>query len=263
MSRKRTKTVIDIIPGYTAKQSQFIRGEIGVDELDGRFFRHFLKNAIAAKDDYLIETAQNLLDFFKEEARERNHMRARERNRRLYNSEEIVWSQPKSTEYTEHQKKIIRDEIPIDSVHTNELVSICKKAKAAGDTELYDMIYEIISERRDESRQKSIVLNKDLKRLSDKYDDFKNRDYLTPYEEAVLTYEVDRDELSTEHLEHIVEVVRKSGDENKIAMAEQILNYRKNPESIYVTNDVDEAISIYEKIIGLPFRRLNTWFAED
>ena len=52
MSRKKSKPSIEIIPGYTAKQSQFIRGEVTVDELDGRFFRHFLKNAIAAKDEY-------------------------------------------------------------------------------------------------------------------------------------------------------------------------------------------------------------------
>ena len=69
MSRRKSKPSVEIIPGYTAKQSQFIRGEITVDELDGRFFRCFLKNAIAANDEYYIETAKNLLEHFKEESK--------------------------------------------------------------------------------------------------------------------------------------------------------------------------------------------------
>ena len=130
MPRRKTKSSVEIIPGYTAKQSQFIRGEITVDELDGRFFRCFLKNAIAANDEYYIETAKNLLEHFKEEAKVKNQERARERGQRILHGKEIVWKQPKSTEYTERQKKIARDEIPFEEVHTNELVSLCKKSKS-------------------------------------------------------------------------------------------------------------------------------------
>ena len=78
MPRRKTKPSVEIIPGYTAKQSQFIRGEITVDELDGRFFRCFLKNAIAANDEYYIETAKNLLEHFKEESKTKNRERANE-----------------------------------------------------------------------------------------------------------------------------------------------------------------------------------------
>ncbi len=263
MSRKKSKPSIEIIPGYTAKQSQFIRGEITVDELDGRFFRYFLKNAIAANDECYIETAKNLLEYFKEEAKIKNQERARERGRRIFHGEEIVWKQPKSTEYTERQKKIVRDEIPFEKVHTNELVSLCKKARAVGDEQLADMIYDFILDRRElEHKKKLNALHKNSSPYTDIGDDFEDRDYLTLWEEGVLRNDIDPEECSTKHLEHILDVVRKSNNETYIKVAERLVAYRHDPSIVYITQDTEEALAIIEKITGLPIRRRNTWFID-
>lgn len=263
MSKRKSKPSIEIIPGYTAKQSQFIRGEITVDELDGRFFRYFLKNAIAAKDEYYIETAKNLIEHFKEETKIKNAERARERSQRILRGEEIVWKQPKSTEYTERQKKIARDEIPFEEVHTNELVSLCKKARAVGDEELADMIYDFILDRREVEQEKKLnLLYKKASPYTDAGDDFKGRDYLTLWEEGVLRNDIDPEECSTEHLEHILDVVRKGNNETYIKVAERLVAYRHDPSIVYITQDTEEALAIIEKITGLPIRRRNTWFID-
>lgn len=263
MSKRKSKPSIEIIPGYTAKQSQFIRGEITVDELDGRFFRYFLKNAIAAKDEYFIETSKNLIEHFKEEAKIKNQERARERSQRILRGEDIVWKQPKSTEYTERQKMIARDEIPFEKVHTNELVSLCKKARAAGDEELADMIYDFILDRREVEHEKKLnLLYKKSSPYTDSGDDFEGRDYLTLWEEGVLRNDIDPEECSTEHLEHILDVVRKGDNEMYIQIAERLVAYRHDPSIVYITHDTEEALAIIEKITGLPIRRRNTWFAD-
>lgn len=263
MPRRKTKPSVEIIPGYTAKQSQFIRGEITVDELDGRFFRYFLKNAIAANDEYYIETAKNLLEHFKEEAKAKSLERARERSRCIFHGETIVWKQPKSTEYTERQKKIARDEIPFEEVHTNELVSLCKKARAAGDEQLADMIYDFILDRREAEQEKKLKhLYKKSSPYTDSGDDFEGRDYLTLWEEGVLRNDIDPEECSTEHLEHILDVVRKGNNETYIKVAERLVVYRHDPSIVYITQDTEEALAIIEKITGIPIRRRNTWFTD-
>lgn len=46
MSKKRTKPIIDTIPGYTEKQTQYIRGEITDNEVNGQFYRWLLISAL-------------------------------------------------------------------------------------------------------------------------------------------------------------------------------------------------------------------------
>lgn len=261
MARKRIKPIVDVIPGYTAKQSMFLRGEISIDEVDGRFFRFLLERAKANNDKDTIETAQALLNYCQEEAKQRNCERARERTRCIYHGEEIAWKQPKSTEYTERQKQIARNEIPLDKLHGNELASLCKKARANGDSELADMIYDLILERREDEKAKR------LKHLYDRkatvyYDDkFEGRDYLTSWEEAVLNNDADPEECSTKHLEHILDIVKKENNEKYIKTAERMVAYRHDPTVCYITHNTEEALRIIEQVIGLPIRRKNTWFA--
>lgn len=265
MSRKRVKPIIDIIPGYTAKQSQFLRGEITVDEVDGRFFRHLLNNAIAINDESNILLAKDLIEYCKDEAKENNRQRERRRGKNLRKGIETIWEKPKTTEYTDYQKKIIRDEIPLEKVSTKDLVLIFKKANALGDYELVGLLEDLIIERHDKERQNRFDT---LKRLSQRErgespDDYQNRHYLTDWERAVLNLEIDSDECSTEHLQHILEVASKTHDERSERIARAMLKYRLQPELVWLHQDTEEALCSIEKVIGLPIRRLNTWFESE
>lgn len=265
MSRKRIKPIIEVIPGYTAKQSQFLRGEITVDELDGRFFRKLLANAIAINDENNILLAKDLIEYCKEEAKERNRERSRQRTHNLLNGIETIWEKPKTTEYTEYQKKIIRDEIPLENVRTRDLVLIFKKANALGNYELAGVFEDLILERHNNERQKCYDgLNKLHQKRNGTYaDNYQERDKLTNWEYAVLNLEIDSDECSTEHLQHILDVATKNNDEKSVRVARAMLKYRLHPELLWLHQDTEKALCSIEATIGLPIRRLNTWFENE
>lgn len=71
MSRKRIKPIIETIPGYTEKQSQYLRGEISDSDVNGKFFSWLLKRAVAANDTEVIKYAEKRLAELKEEAAEK------------------------------------------------------------------------------------------------------------------------------------------------------------------------------------------------
>lgn len=260
-----SKPIIDIIPGYTAKQSQFLRGEITVDEVDGRFFKYLLKNATAINDKENILLAEGLIKYCKEEAIERNRERARQRKHNLLKGIETIWEKPKTTEYTDYQKKIIRDEIPLEKVATKDLVQIFKKANALENYELAGVLEDLILERHSNERKNCFDdLDKLHQRPRKTYtDNYQNRHYLTDWERAVLNLEIDSDECSTEHLQHILEVASKTHDERSERIARAMLKYRSQPELVWLHQDTEEALCSIEKVIGLPIRRLNTWFESE
>lgn len=264
MGRKRVKPVIETIPGYTEKQSQFLRGEVTPDEVDGRFYRLLLKSATAINDIETIALATDLLEYSKEEAKKHNLEKANIRNKKLREGIKIEYRQPKTTGYTEHQKKIIRDEISIEDVHSNELISIMQKAKSVGDMELAELCNAIIKERQEEELQKrkeSVYLLRE--RYDGKSDFFdSSRTTLTKNEIDMLQSKVDDFECTLEHLYHIRDVAKLNNDEKNLRLAELFIQYKKHPEMVYRTQDKNEAMENIERILGIPIRRPKDWFTE-
>ena len=111
---------------YSDAQQKVINGEIQLESLNGYFLRWFLHKAIANNDEELTRKIEEQINLRKAEAYERNKQRAKERQAKIEHDQEIQWKQPKSNEYTEHQKLVVKGEIPIEDVHTNELIYIQK-----------------------------------------------------------------------------------------------------------------------------------------
>lgn len=266
MSRKRVKPIIEIIPGYTAKQSMFIRGELNSDDVDGRFFRRLLSSAKALNDERIIAAANKGILKSKMASEEKKRERSRIRSRKIWAGEDIEWKQPKTNEYTEEQKKVVRGEIPLEKVHGNRLKTIRQKAFNLGDFELSERIDAIMRDRRNscrEERQSRFAkLHSMSSSLGDLGDGYKKRNYLTAEEKQVLLGGIDLDECSLEHLQHILEVVEKDNNEHYIRLAKQLMNYKLHPECVYITDNHEEALQLIEMILEIPLRRPNTWFVE-
>lgn len=255
MSRKRIKPIIETIPGYTEKQSQYLRGEISDSDVDGKFFRWLLKRAVNANDTEVIERAEKRLAELKEESAERNRQNSRESMHRLYRGESPVLKPTKRTEYTERHKQIIRNEIDPKTVHGTELTSILKIARVRNDYQIESLIESIITERRENQRE---ALNKRLCKMKNdsrllKYK--KNDKSLTLEELSLLNCELDSDLFTVEDIEHIIDVCKTTNDTENLKLAELTLQYKQNPRLAYVTQDVDEALSIIEKAVGIPITR--------
>jgi len=264
MGRKKAKSVIEKIPGYTEKQSQFLRGEITCDEVDGRFYRFLLKSATAINDEENIKLAKDLLEYSKNETQKHNLERAIIRHKKIMEGIPIEYRQPKTTEYTEHQKKIIRDEIHMEDVHSNELVSIMQKAKSVGDTELADLVYTIIKERQEAVTEKRLEKFRKFKeRDKNEFNFFdSSRTTLTKDEVDLLQSKFDDSECSLELLYHIRDVAKMNNDEKNLELAELFIQYKQHPEIVYRTQDKNEAMENIERILGIPIRRPKDWFTE-
>ena len=176
---------------------------------------------------------------------------------------EFKWKQPKSNEYTEHQKRVVRGEIPLENVHTKELISIHLKAQNVGDYELSERFFDLISTRQMEAKER--------KRERDSKNQYKriersnlfehnNSTALKKWEQAVLMGALDYNDYSIEQLEHILEVVQAENDEFKIILAENLLLYKEDPKAMYIVRDKGEALDMLEELLGLPIRRTETWF---
>ncbi len=183
---------------YTEKQMQILNGEIPLESVDSRALPWFYKKALANHDVDLAQTIKKRIDILKEEAYKRKIERVVIRERKVRNGELIQWKQPKSNEYTEHQKRIVRNEIPLDKVHSNELISICQKAQNVGDFELSEHMMDIVYERRAASLEKGWQLEKHKSNLTDFESD--NDLGLTVAEYALLQGENHWDESTEEEI---------------------------------------------------------------
>lgn len=245
-------------PAYSEKQLKIISGEISLGSVDGRTAYALYRKAIENCDTELVERAKIRLEQCKEIAKQNNLDRANKRNQ-LKRENEFQWKQPKGKDYTEHQKQVVRGDIPLSKVHTNELIHILLKAKAAGDRELSERMYDLIMSRREEAEERS------LERGSSKDSGYNNVGYengtvLTDWEKQVLNSEVDLDEITLDHLRHMLKLVKEANDETQIKVVEQLIMYKEHPESILITQDHDEAMDGIERLMGRPIRRPNTWF---
>ena len=248
---------------YTEKQLKIINGETPMEKANGKTISWLYKKAVANNDHELAEKAKVRLEELKALKVEKNRRRALTCYH-LKHKGEFEWKQPKSNEYTEHQKLVVRGEIPLSEVHTKELISIHFKAYNNGDFELYERILDLITTRRIESEER----RSRYKNARNKYKDFaslKDCDSgngLSKWEQAVLMCIVELDECSEEQLRHILDIVRKQNNEELIAIATQLLLYKTDPSVLFVVKTHREAIDLLEEMFGQPIRKPDTWFNE-
>jgi len=257
--KKKKERVSKDRNAYTDKQLRIINGEQGPDELTGRTYLAILNKAKLRGDKAIAEFAQRELERCKNATRERNNARSRKRHKLINAKAEIEWKPPKTKEYSEHQKQIIRGEIAFETVHTNELVSICKRARACGDNELYERIYSLVIDR----RQDAFLRRKQKKRASwgqnGRVHNLSQAE-LSQFDIDVLTGKCGVDNLRDADFEHILFLCEKAQDECLIELARTLLIRHKHPEWFYTCKTHEEAIGRIEQLMGLPIRRPETWF---
>lgn len=167
---------------YTEKQLKIINGEISLETVDGRAAVWLYKKAIANEDIELANKSLQRKEQAKNETRKRNIERT-DKQRALRRTGIHQWKQPKSNEYTEHQKQIIRGEIPFEEVHSNELISIYQKAINNKKLGLAESILEQIDYRRKVSAQKEKLHKKHKKKIGKMIDGFDDYDPSSPISE--------------------------------------------------------------------------------
>lgn len=245
---------------YTEKQLQIINGEIPLESVDGHTLRWFYKKAIENKDDDWAARIKIRIDILKEASRDRNRKRASIRVKKIMQNEPIKWKQPKSNEYTEHQKKVIRNEIPLSEVHTNELVSIHQKAHNVGDFELSERILDLINER----REASISKQEQRKKLTNKHSSAYDRtSILTISEQALINGDTHWDDYTEEDIKNIIAKLEKENRESDLNIAKEILHYKQHPKIGYVVTTHEDSIALLEELLKTTIRRPNTWFIKE
>ena len=153
-ARHQSKLIMIGPKPYTEKQMKILTGEIALEEASGKLLSHLHRKALENKDEDLSAKVKEQLDVLKKEAEKRNAERAIKRTKAVMRNEPIQWRQPKTNEYADHQKQIVRGEIPFEKIHTKELISICMKARNVGDHELAETVFDLIMDHRAESVSK-------------------------------------------------------------------------------------------------------------
>ena len=246
---------------YTEKQMRILNGEIPLESVDSRALPWFYKKALANHDVDLAQTIKERIDILKEEAYKRKIERVVIRERKVRNGELIQWKQPKSNEYTEHQKRIVRNEIPLDKVHSNELISICQKAQNVGDFELSERMMDIVYERRAASLEKRWQREKHKSNLTDFESD--NDLGLTVAEYALLQGENHWDEYTEEEIVVIIDKPENISAEFELSIVKEILRYKQNPEKGSIVTNYDDAIDLLEELLKVSIRKPDTWFIKE
>lgn len=249
---------------YTEKQLQIINGEIPIESVNGYFLRWFYQKSLVNKDEDLANKIKEQIDVLKHE---KSRERSRNRKAKLKNDQEIEWRQPRSNEYTEHQKLIVKGEIPYEDVHTNELISIHLKAHNNGDYELSERVLDLIHTRRMDYKERQIQYekirnkaHKNPKKINEFMDMLNINSPLTPIDIAILIRCDELDEYSKIRLQRILQTAKNHNDENLIALVETMILYNEDPSAFYVVKSHEEAIDLLEELFQLPIRRPETWF---
>ena len=257
MSRKRTKPLIETIPGYTEKQSQFLRSEISKDKLDGRFFRYLAIHAEKIGDKEVLKLAQEELEARKADFKERQLDSARKRSKYLLHGEIPPLIKTKSNIYTEKEMNIITGKTPLEKVHTTTISRICSKAQANKDTKVFDEFYAIYIDRIAASAEKHrnhfySLRMRETDGSGESKEQYEKRTELTNWEERLLSGNVTTLECSIDHMKHVVKVVSDKNDVEKTRTALMMLDYMEHPDEKVLSCDTkEEALKLIDLVTGL------------
>ena len=249
---------------YTERQLKIISGEIPMETIDGRDATWLYKKAIENGDAELAEKALRRKEQAKDEARKRNIKRT-VKNKALRRKGITFWRQPKTNEYTERHKQIIKGEIPFDAVHTNELISLHQKTHNNKDFVLAEMLYEQIAYRREKERLKEKARRatyKERNKIIDNFEDYDPKSPIPEIGQAILKGSVNIFECPEEEIINLIALLEKVGDEDNLKTAKQLFLYKQDISILYPTRDYCEAIDMIEELLQLPVRRPEDWFVE-
>ena len=169
---------------YTELQRKIISGEVSIDSVRGNFVVRLRNKALKINDIAVVEMAEKQIAINAERYKQRNRARAlassimRRENR-------FDWKSPRSDEYTERQKQIVRGEIPLASVSTTDLVRICVKAREFGDKVLEELMLDLIKDRRIASHERDLERKRRMRQ--DESFGYSKKDKLTQWEKTYLT----------------------------------------------------------------------------
>ena len=250
---------------YTEKQLKIISGEIPLETIDGREATWLYKKAIENGDMELADRALQRKEQAKDEARKKNIERTIQ-NKALRRKGIYQWKQPKSNEYTEHQKQIIRGEIPFEEVHSNELISIYQKAINNKNFGLAESILGQIDYRRKVSDQKEKLHKKHKKKIGKIIDGFDDYDLGSPIPEmgqAILNGMVNIFECPKEEIIKLIAQLEDIEDEENLKLAKQLLMYKQDVSILYPVKNHWEAVDRLEELLQLPIRRPKDWLVKN
>ena len=249
---------------YTEKQLKIISGEIPLESVKGQTASALYRKALANNDTELAERAHSRMLQSKENVIQKNRDSVRIRQRQQRDGI-FQWKQPKSNEYTEHQKQIVRGEIPFEKVHTNELIRLYQKAYNVEDYALSETVLSLICDRREASIEKK----KERKRkeradyFEGEFDEYDRNSFLSKRKQAILNGVIPLEECAEENIIEIIDILNAHDDKENLKVAELLLSYKRTPSLLYVTTDHREAIDLLEELLQLPIRRPGSWFEDD
>lgn len=252
MSRKRIKPIYDCIPGYTLKQSQFLRGELSVDEIDGHFLWRLRDQVKSQGNTELLPSIEALIKLKKQEAEKRR----KEKMKAILNGEDIPLEQV-NRNYTRKEAEIINGvmegSVNPNEIHGNTLRLISAKAKGSGDVKVHDVFYALYNERQSENAKKFARLkqkDKNADESGETPEDYLDRTELTAWEKSVLECKEELSGCALIHLEHICNVIEKNPKYKKYAeVAPAMLKHKKNPMSVCEELDMDAILAFYHDFL--------------
>lgn len=156
-------------------------------------------------------------------------------------------------EYTDRQKAILRGEIPFEETHGNEYVAIERKARNKGDIEVLELVQTLAAEKRADKQERMREQAREYYR-NHGYDPDRNyhkRKKLSRWEKAVLYGVIDLDDCDEDHLQHIVDVCTLTEDDLHKSLAEQLMQYKRNPKIVYKYHGA-EALDIIGQLTFMP-----------
>ena len=245
---------------YTELQQAIIDGKVDTAKVSGNAISCLLRKAKELGDEKVVQLAEKIHQIKKQESR----IRINERSKKAYHERKktgFAWKPPRSKDYTERQKKIVSGEIPLEKALTRELLDISQKAKLGEDIELSERMLSLYYDRKAESAEKKRVREIERSRIiwSNGQQHFSCKGVLNKYELEMLDGEIPLSECSLEHLIHIRSICEKNNEVEHLKIAELLIEYKTNPDSLYIVTNHEDALDIIEKYLTYPLRRTNTW----
>lgn len=249
---------------YTELQLKIISGEIPLESVNGRIAVQLYKKALANEDVELTEKAQARIVQAKAETSKRNIERTT-RNIALRRKGVYQWAQPKTSNYTDYQKLVVRGEIPLAQVLTKDLITIYQKAVLNDDNVLSENIFELISYRREKWLSRDRLRNRYSKKLCSigDFEDFDINNPLSKWDQAILKGFLNFDDFTEKDLVRIIKILENNGNDEELKTARQLLLYKQDISVVYVTKDHWQAVDLIEELLQLPIRRPDSWFIEE
>lgn len=227
---------------YTEKQLSYVNGEKSISVASSQELSWLYPKTLANNDEELASAIKAQMDILKKQAKAHAAQLRNDRKRKIRSNIPIELRQPKSNKYTKHQEKVVKGEIPLNDVHTTELISIYMKAVNLGDAGLSDRIHPVILDRRAKEAAGIKRCDKHCKnrqkRSSQLYLD--ELSMLPKEQQELLLGDAHWAEFTKRDIEKMISSLERASNQKYLALAQEILSFKQNPGVKYrITNHED------------------------